>query len=242
MSAQVFAEQNGSQSGDYWIDRNVFRVGSASDCEFQIPSLPVHALTVQFSNGSYRVFNRTNSPVKIGDQQLMPMQPTIWSPSTPITLGNTILRLIVEGDSSPSRKPVRVFSNEERQASTKKTTTKTKKKRGLDMVLSCIAIVAFAVFTATFYLGKSKGVDSTELFETLVVKLTEEESANRRAKMIRESLQEARMLSLRGDQEDAKLIYGNIRNLLLNDRQKSAEDLTPGEVFAYKFIRFELQR
>ena len=242
MSAQIFVEQNGKQSNDYWIDRNVFRIGSASDCELRVESLPVHALTVQFANGAYRVFNRTNSPVKIGDQQLMPMEPTIWSASTAISFGTTFLSLEVDGDPSPSRKPVRVFGSEDRTSSSIRKKAKKQKKRGFDVILSCAALVAFAVLTVAFYLGQSKSIDSTDLFEALVVKLNEEESANRRARLIRERLQEARVMSLRGDRANANLIYSDLRNLLLNDRQLRADELTPAEVFAYKFIRIELQR
>lgn len=108
MSATIRIESGISAGTDCWIDRPVLRIGSDPQCDVCLPSaeLAPHALTIEFRDGNYRVYNRSSSPVVVGAGPVKPGANEIWHGNETIQLpGGLQLALYVDGDPRPSPRP-----------------------------------------------------------------------------------------------------------------------------------------
>jgi len=108
MSAGIRVDSGISVGTKYWIDRAVLRIGSDPQCDICLPSseLEPHALTLEFRDGAYRVYNRCASPVSIGAAVVKPGANAVWRADETIQLpGDLRVSLAVEGDPRPMPRP-----------------------------------------------------------------------------------------------------------------------------------------
>lgn len=93
----------------HWIERNVVRIGSEPSSDMVIPSSGVdaHALTVEFRQIEYRVYNRSSAQVIIGGRLLEPGQFMPWMDSDLLQMqSNVTLALELDSDPRPAPKPI----------------------------------------------------------------------------------------------------------------------------------------
>ncbi len=108
MSAGIRVDSGISVGTIYWIDRAVLRIGSDPQCDISLPSteLEPHALTLEFRDGTYRVYNRCASPVSIGAAVVKPGANAVWRADETIQLpGDLRISLDVDGDPRPAPRP-----------------------------------------------------------------------------------------------------------------------------------------
>jgi len=108
MSAGIRVDSGVSVGTRYWIDRAVMRIGSDPQCDICLPSteLEPHALTLEFRDGNYRVYNRCASPVSVGAAVLKPSANALWRADETIQLpGDLRISLQVDGDPRPAPRP-----------------------------------------------------------------------------------------------------------------------------------------
>lgn len=102
MPASIRVESGISAGTSFWIDRPVLRIGSDPQCEISLPmsDLAPHALTLEFRDGSYRAYNRSSTPVTVGNTLVQPGAIGIWGEDQAAQLAGG-LRLVLEVDSDP---------------------------------------------------------------------------------------------------------------------------------------------
>jgi hypothetical protein len=108
MPASIRVETGIAAGTNYWIDRPVLRVGSDPQCEICLPTaeLDPHALTLEFRDGSYRVYNRGKLPVSVAGALVQPASSGPWRTDQAVLLpGDLRLVLTVDGDPRPSPRP-----------------------------------------------------------------------------------------------------------------------------------------
>jgi hypothetical protein len=107
MSANIRIESGISAGSRFWIDRPVMRIGSDAQCDVCLLSadLAPHALTLEFRDGGYRVYNRSASPVYVGSANVESGTSATWREGETIQLpGDLRLALQVDGDPRPTAK------------------------------------------------------------------------------------------------------------------------------------------
>lgn len=108
MSATIRVDTGISAGSRFWIDRPVLRVGSDPQCDVCLPSaeLAPHALTLEFRDGNYRVYNRSASPVYVGSAIVESGTSAVWHDGETIQLpGELRVALDIDGDPRPAARP-----------------------------------------------------------------------------------------------------------------------------------------
>jgi hypothetical protein len=108
MSARIIIQSGISAGTEHWIERSVIRVGSDPNADVVIPSseLAAHALTIEYRQPNYRVYNRGQEPVVLGGQLLSPNRYGIWSDSDLLELPDGVsLALELDANPKPTVKP-----------------------------------------------------------------------------------------------------------------------------------------
>ncbi|QDV22334.1 FHA domain-containing protein [Aureliella helgolandensis] len=97
------------------IERAVTRVGSAPHSDICIPNaeFPNHAMTLEYRDGVYRVYNRSDTAFHLSGNRLLPGEALAWPDSDVLELDNGT-QLILDVDVDPRPMPV---SAEDRVAS-----------------------------------------------------------------------------------------------------------------------------
>ncbi len=104
MSAEILIESSQHGRSTYWIDKQVVRMGGNSACEVYLPGIPENALTVQFREGDYVVWNRLPTAVKLGRRTIAANTVGKWTAKKMLSVGPYQLTLRIEGDSQPAPK------------------------------------------------------------------------------------------------------------------------------------------
>ena len=105
MSAIIELWIDDEVQSDFWIEKNVTRLGSGSDCDLQIDdaSVPSQLGTIRFRNGSYVFYNRSGQPLQVGEQTIDSDGSAKWQSSERVELTDGLsLQLRVEGDPRPT--------------------------------------------------------------------------------------------------------------------------------------------
>ncbi len=108
MSANIRVESGISAGTKVWIDRPVLRIGSDPQCDVCLLSaeLAPHAITLEFRDGNYRAYNRSQSPVNIGSTVVQPGANAVWQADDTLQLpGDLRLALEIDGDPRPAPRP-----------------------------------------------------------------------------------------------------------------------------------------
>ena len=103
MPAKVTIQSGISAGTSHWIEKPVARIGSDPQSDVCLPSadVPSHALTLEFRDGQYRIYNRCNANVLVGNQVVEPGHATGWSDSETLLL-NADIALLLELDADPT--------------------------------------------------------------------------------------------------------------------------------------------
>ncbi|MGD9631829.1 MAG: FHA domain-containing protein [Pirellulales bacterium] len=108
MSATIRVDTGISAGSRFWVDRPVLRIGSDPQCDICLPSaeLAPHALTLEFRDGNYRVYNRSASRVYVGSAIVESGTSAIWRDGETIQLpGELRVALEIDGDPRPATRP-----------------------------------------------------------------------------------------------------------------------------------------
>jgi hypothetical protein len=108
MPALLRIESGISAGTSYWIDRAVLRLGSDPTCEVCLPTseLAPHAVTLEFRDGGYRLYNRSPVAVSLDGVNVPAGRATAWPAQSSLDLPGAIrLVLDVDGDPRPCPAP-----------------------------------------------------------------------------------------------------------------------------------------
>jgi len=97
-----------SAGASSWLEEPVLRIGSHADVDLCIPSaeLEAHVATVEYGDGSYVVYNRARTSIRVHGNDVVPGGSAVWSHNAELELGDdTVLQLVLTGDGAPSPRP-----------------------------------------------------------------------------------------------------------------------------------------
>lgn len=107
MAARIVVVSGSAAGTEFEFNKSVLRVGSAAGCDCVIDEdeLSDHALTVQRRGNAYRVHNKTDTALSLGDVPLPPGRSSEWKSGTNLQLSSSLtLRLMLDepmrGDST----------------------------------------------------------------------------------------------------------------------------------------------
>ena len=108
MPARVTIQSGISAGTTHWIERPVVRIGNDPKSDICLPSADVaaHALTLEFRDGQYRIYNRSRNDVFVGICVVAPGQAAAWF-DTDILQLNKEIALVLDVDDDPTPMPVR---------------------------------------------------------------------------------------------------------------------------------------
>ncbi len=108
MSAQIHVETGISTGTDFWLEKRVLRMGSDPQADICLPSsqLAPFAVTLEFREDSWRVYNRASEAIHVDEQPVASGATKIWHSGARLRLSDgTSLQLVVEGSPEPSPPP-----------------------------------------------------------------------------------------------------------------------------------------
>lgn len=104
MTARILVQPGTADEITHWIEKPVVRIGSDPNSDVVIPNANVasQALTIEFRQTGYRVYNRSSGHVFLGGRLLEPNQHAEWSDVDLLELQEGIsLALDVDGNPAP---------------------------------------------------------------------------------------------------------------------------------------------
>ncbi len=117
MPAKITVQSGISAGTSHWIEQRVVRIGSDPAAEVCLPSasVPAHALTLEFRDGNYRVYNRCRRNVFVGTHVVAPDKAATWADTDILQLGDEI-ELVLDVDEDPTPTTQRAFAAEQMSA------------------------------------------------------------------------------------------------------------------------------
>lgn len=108
MPARIMIQTGISAGTSHPIERPVIRIGSDPQADVCLPTSDVapHALTVEYRQGGYRVYNRSSHPIYLGSQLVLPNEMAGW-PDTDILQLDEGTALVLDVDEDPQPAPAR---------------------------------------------------------------------------------------------------------------------------------------
>jgi hypothetical protein len=232
------------------VEKHVTRIGSATQMDFVVPNLelPRHALTLEYRDGQYHVFNRLPQPVKLEGNDIPPQGSAVWPSHKPLELpGNMALELQSTGDPAPSRVDPRIGlplpegdatdaggeEDEEVARSEKKTDSKTI----FQLAVIAVCIVGCGLLIAYKNMEPPEA-ETAELPERSEIVQACLESPNVSPEIV-QSLQYAELAMVRGDKEKARERFDRLRDVLLWNREttETSPDRVEDQLLAYVVAR-----
>jgi hypothetical protein len=225
MSATITV-QRGSNSGEqYWIEAEVSKIGSGSDCTFIVPGTPAHCLTLMYRGGQYSVVNRCRQAIDVAGEPLLPTGTTPLGAGDTIAIGSaTMLRLDVAGDPAPSRRPRSVIDSTEGEQSDP---TESSRLRTTTFLCRCLMVVAALLAGGYLLLGdssrESHEEQMREAFRAIVDRLhgASANASDLPSRICRE-IQNGRAAETRGYPDRARVCYEKAKGMLANAGQDPA--------------------
>ncbi|NND98963.1 MAG: hypothetical protein HKN47_16725 [Pirellulaceae bacterium] len=259
MSARICFLVNGASNKDVWIEKPVIRIGSHPDNDICIPSpdLAEHALTLEYRQGNYNIYNRTDGVLDVGAQSIASGAAGLWSDQGELRLQDgTVLRLELFDNGAPAPRPKTIdvsdtFQNADTEGGhSPQVETAEKTDDGsraqtilqLAVIAGCFLVTAVIVVSQFVDFGsgdKSQSVDVRKLSTDLASAAAESNTDS--LVVLQRLLQDAEFARLRGDQESAIESYALLRSIL-QKRKDTSKELAPVEDDLLKYVLARLAR
>lgn len=252
MPAKIVVQSGISAGATHWIPKAVVRVGSDPRAEICIPSANVqqHALTVEFRDGSYRVYNRTPASISVGSLVVLPGKSALWQDTIVLQLNGEI-QLLLECDSDPSPVPMRAaepyaaidddefHADPEPEIDATPTATSSKDNSSFMLqlgvtvlcILGCIGLLARESL-------KESSADRREPPSFAAV--VRNANATTTAAQLVPRLQYAEAAVVRGNRKTAKTRFGRLRDDLIPLRSQFEANERAAELSILDFVEYRL--
>ncbi len=236
MPAKLIIQSGIAAGASHWIQRPVIRIGSdpAADVCLPTASVPPHALTLEFRNGVYRVFNRCRTEISIGTHRVSPGQAADWQDTDVLKLNDEV-ELALELDEDPRPRPVRTVPDVVQEAENRSEQepvalapppAEAPANRSSSQTIVQLAVIAVCLFGCVALLVREQNKRhrtkrnpprfGTVVRDALASKTTSPQLVRR--------LQHAESAFIRGDQKAARQRFGRLRDDLAPHQQQYARD------------------
>jgi hypothetical protein len=224
MSATIIVHCGENSGEQHWIEDEVVKIGSGPDCTFVVRGIPSHCLTMLYRSGQYSIVNRCHQAIDVAGEPLLPLTATSIHNGQCVAIGmDTVLRLDIDGDPAPSRRPRSVIDTaeaeprdlgDERQPNAMQTVRR-------------YAILAVALLAGCYLLfggslaDRRNDADTIREFHEIVdfLQSNAADSGDGPGRICR-ALQRARVGELRGDTERAIAYYELAKDMVTEDPHK----------------------
>ncbi len=253
MPAKVIVQSGISAGTSHWIERPVVRIGSDPRSDVFLPTadVPGHALTLEFRDGRYRVYNRCETNLFVGTQIVAPGQALEW-PDTDILKLNHEIELILDVEDDPTPGPPRVaaeFDNDDnsdlepigfQDAPAVSTSTSGKPADGSKMWLQ-VVVIALCILGSVGLLVREQFKQTTRRdppsFAAVVRAAIASPSTS---PALVQRLQYAESAVIRGDIDSAADRFRRLRDDLISQANGFVADNRQAELAILDFVEYRL--
>jgi hypothetical protein len=255
MPATIRVESGISAGTSFWIERPVLRIGSDPQCEICVPTaeLPPHALTLEFRDGNYRVYNRGSAPISIGASIVQPGTSWNWPPGQTVHLpGDLRLVLQADGDPRPAPRPDSFRDDGnlvDPQAETPSVRTagsagdaagtKSSKKTLIQLAIIGICALAAAAMLLMDRDGTTSATAERPSFES-IVETTLAQNQGTSARVLLPRLQYAQAALVRGNNQFARERFLKLRDQLVQQKVSHSEPVAADLARMLRYVEFQL--
>jgi hypothetical protein len=207
MPAKIVVVEGAAGGQEFPIEEELTRIGSAPDCPIRVGGVPPHAMTVQFRNDRYWVFNRCLEPIRVGSRKLAPNDSMPWEDDQDARIDSAnVFRLTVESDPHPMpQEPIAVLPENVLPKTDSSDVPGPNRPRQAVIVGGGMLLLALFLFSRpSDSVGSSR---VAEQFNNIVSAMHERAPEDLRLGKIRALMQEARALEYQGYPADAAHEY-----------------------------------
>ncbi len=263
MPAKITIQSGISAGSSHWLDSRVVRIGSDPTADVCLPSADVasHALTLEYRDGHYRIYNRSGCNVFMGTHVVAPDDVATWVDTDILQLGDEIqLVLDVGEDPAPTGQPRNrggddVASQEEPAISTRNSVSARHRNgsvpaAGVDVaskssrfgiqlgvILACV--VGSILLLARHQLQARPDAQPPPQFAEVIQTALASPTTSRE---LVARLQFAEAAVVRGDKQAAVERFERLRDDLLPQRESFVTDRRDPELAMLDYIEFRLSR
>jgi hypothetical protein len=256
MSARVIVQSGISEGASHWIDRPVTRIGSDPRADLCLPSpdIAAHALTLEFRDGGYRVYNRCSRQISIGNRVLPPHAMSAW-PAEEILQLDPENRLVLELDEDPTPQPRPVASADDydeqdhdlggtviaEPAADSEDRDEPPLSPGGSKALMQLAVIAICVIGSVLLLMRDRmepsGPRQRPVFSTVVDHALSSQNTSRE---LVQRLQHAEAAVIRGDEKTARQRFEALRDDLISQKDDFEKQGRAPELAILHYVEYRL--
>jgi hypothetical protein len=269
MPAKINIIRGVSAGASHWLERPVLRIGSHPDVDLCVPSadLDEHVATVEYRDGTYVIYNRAATSIRLDGHDLAPGGSAVWSHNAQLDLGgDTTLQLELTGDGLPSPRPVKRRDDADYDdandveaatagtaASQTVATSGSAKESSLKMIgqvaviLFCFLAMGVIVYSQFVNPAEPAGLSGTipdinKLLESLSTAVNKPQSDGDRQQIenLLRMLKQAEFSRLRGDTREARRLFESLRSQLLRRQSLLDASHAPEEADLLTYVLHRL--
>jgi hypothetical protein len=252
MPARVTVQSGVSAGTSHWVEQPVIRIGSDPRSHVCLPSagVPAHALTVEFRDGTYRVYNRCQHEVLVDGRTVQAGQSVAWADQDILQLNEDIalvLQLSDDPQPTPMRSPVVLETDrgdeehEEVAGPSVPARDSRESPPDRDRFLLQVAVIALCVLGSAGLLAREALKDQADRpVPPQFAVVVRNALAARTSPELVQRLQYAESAAVRGDREAARQRFEALRDDLLPQVRDFAAAGRQTEVAILDFVEYRL--
>ncbi len=232
-----------SAGAAYGVDRPVLRIGSDPSCEICLPmvEIPAQAVTLEFRDGGYNVYNRGGVALGLANAALNPGGRGRWGEGESLELPAGV-RLLMEYDGDPRpapqmtprevETPYAELLAEQIDNSVDAKAAKSKTLTQLAIIGACVVAGALMIFGKP---ATPTAVKPPE-FDALITTLLKDEAFA----PLRTRLQAAQTALVRGNKDLARERFGALRDALVAHPERLVGEANAPRQSALSYVEYRL--
>lgn len=251
MPAKVIIQSGISAGTSHWIEKAVIRAGSDPKSDVCLPSadVPTHALTIEFRDQTYRVYNRCRYSIFVGASALEPGKAAAWPDGELLQLSKDI-QLVLDVDDDPTPMPMADVVepaydvDEEEVAYSGLDAGPSKNARPGDgsKTMLQVAVIAFCLLGCVGLLAREslKGRSSDRSDPPSFATTVRDAIKSQTSPELLQRLQYAESAAIRGNKKSARSRFGELRDDLVPQKESFASANRKSELAILDFVEYRL--
>ena len=244
MPNQIKIESGLTAGTCYWMNKNVTRIGSGTNADICLPSseIPAHAMTLEYRNDLYRVYNRTKRSLVVGNADVAPGEAADWLDGETIALPdgtNMTLHLDVEYEDSdePMLENADADEVDEIDVDDLGAVESTRSSRRLDpAIVKQLLVLAGCIGAMLFFLGNIDGTSTvpSSQFDQIIEAGLQDEKTSR---PLLQELRFAEAALVRKDTELADYLFRSMHTKLVSQKSRFVKEDRAVELAILNYVQ-----
>lgn len=247
MAAVITVLSGAAAQREYRVEAEVLRIGGDPACDVVLPDagLPGHVATLESRDGNYVVYNRGGGVLRLDNVVLPARSFKPWLPGQTLKVSEAVgLKLEIRAEATPPvRRPAATPAKGAGPAEPAAPAAAPRSGKKLQQY-AILGVVGVLLAVMLLVDGPAPGADkpaagARNKFGELLAQLQRDAGGNDAAAQL---LQEGRIATVRGDAARARVLYGQVLELLLPRRDASGNFAQPVEQQLWSFVSAELEK